>query len=101
MDPRDEPTGRCPVCDGPAEQSRRYPRALCMPCVARATDLTGRPVLMQNTSVGGGFVALCRDDRSCCQQVTDDGRVLIDGVEYFASEHYFGGIVVRPLPPRR
>ena len=101
MGPHDEPTGRCPVCDGPAAKTRRYPQALCPPCVARATDLAGRPVLLQNTSIGGGFVALYRDDRSCCQQVTDDGRVRIDGVEYYASEHYSGGIVVQPPAPRR
>lgn len=97
---REQPTGRCPVCGGAAEQSLRYPRALCSPCVARATDLAGRPVLLQNTSIGGGFAAVYRDDRSPCQQVSDDGRVLVDGVEHLASEHYFGGIVVRPLPPR-
>ena len=46
--------------------------------------------------MSGGFVAFHRDDDSRCEQVTDDGRVLIDGVEYRAGEAHMGGCVVQP-----
>jgi hypothetical protein len=49
-----------------------------------------------NESMSGGFVALHRDDESRCEQVTGDGRVLIDGSEYYASEAHMGGCVIRP-----
>lgn len=94
-----EPTGRCPHCGGPAHQDARYPRALCAPCSARATDLAGRPVAFGNVSFSGGFVAHHRDDDTPCEQVTDDGRVLIDGTEFRAGEAHMGGCVVVPAPP--
>ena len=92
-------TGRCPVCDGPAEQSERYPQALCAECEGRATDLAGRPIWMTNESMSGGFLAFHRDDDTPCDQVTRDFRVLVDGLEYRAGEHRFGGVVVQPLDP--
>jgi hypothetical protein len=94
----EQPTGICPHCDGPSEyQNVRYPRALCHACDARATDLAHRPVSLDNESMSGGFVAVHRDDGSRCEQVTRDGRVLIDGVEYRAGVAHMGGCVVQPL----
>jgi hypothetical protein len=49
-------------------------------------------------SMSGGFIAVHRDDDSRCKQLTGDGRVLIDGVEYRAGEAHMGGFVVQPLP---
>ena len=75
----EEPTGICPCCGGPAEyQNLRYPRALCHACDLRTTDLAGRPVGLANESLSGGFIAFHRDDESRCEQVTGDGRVLIE-----------------------
>jgi hypothetical protein len=75
----------------------RYPRALCRACDLRATDLAGRPVSLGNESMSGGFLAFHRDDDSPCEQVTSDGRVLIDGTEYTAGEAHMGGCVVQPI----
>jgi len=87
----------CPHCGGPAEyQNERYPDALCHACCLRTTDLAGRPVRMFNESFSGGFLAAHADDDTPCDQVTRDGRVLIDGTEYRAGEAHMGGIVVRP-----
>lgn len=93
-----QPTGVCPHCGGPAEyQNPRYPRALCHACDTRATDLRGRAVTMFNVAMSGGFAASHRDDGTPCSQVTADGRVLVDGVEFRAGEAHMGGIVVQPL----
>ncbi len=86
---------RCSHDGAPRPYSPRYPRALCAGCAGRATDLAGRPVRMGNTGFSGGFKAVHADDGSDCRQVTDDGRVLIDGVEYRAGEAHMGGIVVQ------
>jgi hypothetical protein len=95
-------TGICPHCGKPSEyQNVRYPRALCHACDLRATDLRARPVDLANESTSGGFVAIHRDDESRCEQVTSDGRVLIDGVEYLAGEAHMGGCVVQPVPASR
>jgi hypothetical protein len=51
---------------------------------------------MFNESVSGGFLAAHADDDTPCEQVTRDGRVLIDGVSFRAGEAHMGGIVVRP-----
>jgi hypothetical protein len=91
-----EPTGRCPHCAGRAYQDARYPRALSAACSARTTDLGGRSVVFGNVSLSGGFAARHRDDDSACEQVTADGRVLIDGLEYRAGEAHMGGCVVNP-----
>lgn len=94
--------GTCPHCGGPAEyQNVRYPRALCHACDLRATDLTGRPVGLTNESLSGGFIAFHHDDETRCEQVTADGRVLIDGIEYRAGEAHMGGCVVQPVTVRR
>jgi len=50
-----------------------------------------------NESFSGGFLAEHTDDGSPCEQVTRDGRVLIDGVEFRAGEAHMGGTVVQPL----
>ena len=92
-----QPSGICPHCGGPSEyQNVRYPQALCRACDLRATCLAGRPVTLENESMSGGFVAAHRDDGSRCEQVTTDGRVLIDGAEYRAREAHMGGCVVQP-----
>jgi hypothetical protein len=92
------PTGICPHCGEQSEyQNVRYPLALCHACDLRATDLTGRSVGMGNESFSGGFVAYHRDDESPCEQVTRDGRVLIDGTEYRAGEAHMGGCVIQPV----
>jgi len=94
----EQPTGICPHCGRPSEyQNVRYPRALCHACDMRATDRRGRSVRFANESASGGFVAFHRDDDSPCEQVTRDGRVLIDGVEYRAGEAHMGGFVVQPV----
>ena len=91
-------TAVCPHCGGPSEyQNVRYPRALCHACDLRATDLDARPVRLANESISGGFIAIHRDDESHCEQVTSDGLVLIDGVQYRAGEAHMGGCVVQPL----
>jgi len=60
------------------------------------TDLTGRAVSLANESMSGGFVAFHRDDGSRCEEMTRDGRALVDGVEYRAGEAHMGGCVVQP-----
>jgi hypothetical protein len=52
---------------------------------------------MYNETLSGGFMADHADDDTPCNQVTADGRVLIDGKEYRAGEARFGGVVVQPF----
>ncbi|MDA1362570.1 hypothetical protein O1R50_23305 [Glycomyces luteolus] len=53
---------------------------------------------MGNVSLSGGFAAVHADDGTVCEQVTEDGRVLVDGIVYRAGEARFGGVVVQPAP---
>ncbi|MFC4335097.1 hypothetical protein [Salininema proteolyticum] len=94
--PQTDAPNTCPHDGTPVQQSPRYPKALCRGCVDRATDLEGRPVQMGNTHLSGGFQALHIDDRTVCDQVTEDGLVLVDGVRFRAGEARFGGVVLQP-----
>lgn len=92
---------KCPHDGNPAQQSPRYPKALCEACIDRATDLAGRPIRMGDADfdrglLGLGFLAIHADDGTECEQVTADGLVLIDSVRYWACEGHFGGVVVQP-----
>jgi O-acetyl-ADP-ribose deacetylase (regulator of RNase III) len=89
--------GPCPHDGTETAQPPRYPEALCRSCAGRATDLAGRAVQMYNVSLTGGFEARHADDKTVCEQVTRDGRVLIDGKAYRAGEARFGGVVIQPL----
>jgi hypothetical protein len=42
-------------------------------------------------------VAHHSDDDSLCGQVSQDGRVLVAGIEFRASEARFGGTMIEPL----
>lgn len=93
-----EPTGVCPHDGAPAShQNERYPDALCWGCVDRATDAGGRRVSLHNATLLGGFAASHRDDDSACESVTRSNVVHIDGLEFYANEARFGGVVVRPM----
>ncbi|RYC07125.1 hypothetical protein [Nocardioides zhouii] len=88
----------CPVCGTVhVHQSDRYRNHVCRECEKRARCVAhDRGVLGYNTSpMGGGFAAR-HGDRSDdqCDQVTRDGRVLVDGSEFRMREAYMGGIVV-------
>ena len=88
----------CPHDGSQTPQPPRYPNALCGGCSERATDLVGLELDLFNVSLSGGFAARHVDDETLCEQVTRDGRVLIDGTVYLAGEARFGGIVIQPMP---
>ena len=99
----DKPTTRyaCPVCGTVhAHQSERYKNYVCHDCEKNARCAAhDRPVFGRNTHVFGGFEAIHYDrGDNRCDQVTADGKVLIDGTQFRMQEARFGGTVVTPTP---
>ncbi len=88
----DDTRQKCPFCGREQPLSQRYPQYACWDCSEKAVDENGRPLVFYNTSFGGGFEARYRD--------TDELRTgnicFIDGVECWADEARFGGIVIQP-----
>jgi hypothetical protein len=83
----------CPICRAEVTPSLRYPHYLCGHCVQRAADEVGRPLRFSNESFSGGFIAQYADTG----EARNSHICFIDGVECWADEDYFGGIVIRPL----
>lgn len=83
----------CPICQAEVAPSRRYPRYVCGTCDGKATDEHGRPLTFSNESFSGGFVARYADTGAR----RDNHICWIDGVQCWADEARFGGIVIQPM----
>ncbi len=90
----------CPLCGTLLRENPRYPRHVCGWCAQDVTDEEGRPVVLANATITGGYTAQ-RPDGSPASADVLAGRVWIDGVALRAQEARFGGVVVQPLddPP--
>ncbi len=75
-------TQLCPICQVAVESSKRYPNYVCNACQARMVDENHQSIRFYNTSISSG--------------VEPDSRAFIDGIEVYAAEAHFGGIVIRP-----
>jgi hypothetical protein len=88
----DDLSQQCPLCGVGQPASSRYPDYICTSCVADARNDMGRPVDFQNTAMSGGYEAVCIDTG----QTSDSHRCFIRGIECYAGEAKFGGVVVTP-----
>lgn len=85
----------CPICRIELPPSPRYPRYVCAPCAARATDEHGRLLSFFNESFSGGFIATYSDTG----EVRNSHICVIDGLQCWADEARFGGIVIQLMDP--
>lgn len=82
---------KCPVCGRDVKLNERYPRYVCSSCVKRATDEHGKSVEFYQSGALGLLAG----------RYTETGEpylpcdCLIDGVDCWAEEARFGGIVVQ------
>jgi hypothetical protein len=82
----------CPLCTAPVRHWERYPRAICEQCVGKACDSQGQQLSFRNIDISGGFEASVADT-----QEQYPGHVcFIEGVECWADEARFCGIVIQP-----
>ncbi|HUK88957.1 MAG TPA: hypothetical protein VLZ81_01050, partial [Blastocatellia bacterium] len=81
-----------PICKAPVPESARYPCYVCSACASRAKDSAGRPVEFFNTDLSGGIEGRYRDSHD----PYPDQTCYIDGLECWADEARFGGIVIQP-----
>lgn len=83
----------CPICLAEVVQNPRYPRYICANCAKRAADENGRAVEFYNESFSGGFIAKYLDTG----EERDSHICYVDGVQCWADEARFGGIVIQPV----
>lgn len=80
----------CPICNKELRTFARYPNYLCPQCAAKAKDKDGRELVFGNISMSGGFLAVYKDTND----TYDSHLCYVDGIECFADEARFGGIVI-------
>jgi hypothetical protein len=82
----------CPICSSLVQHQPRYPDAVCLDCNGKACDSQGRKLSFFNLSMSGGFDAVFADTN----ERHPSHVCFIDGVECWADEARFGGIVIQP-----
>jgi len=81
----------CPICKKEMPYMERYPKMLCIECSKQTKDAKGRELEFYNTHpLGGGFGARYKDTK----EKYDSHLCYINGIECWADEARFGGIVV-------
>jgi hypothetical protein len=89
IDPQFHP---CPICTTPVPHRERYPLAVCGGCCDKACDDRGRKLNFDNVLMSGGFEAIVADTK----EESASHICYIEGVECWADEARFGGIVIQP-----
>lgn len=91
---------QCPICAADVTPNNRYPDYVCETCFQQATTPDGVPVDFANEDLSGGLIGFVRDTRTGMfvedKALTANPIVLIRGIECYADEAHFGGIVIRP-----
>ena len=87
----------CPICRAEVAPNPRYRAYLCQSCAARAVSADGRPLVFGNVSMSGGFAAAYADTG---EPYPAEHVCFVDGVECWADEARFGGIVIQTERPR-
>ena len=82
----------CPICANPIRHWERYPQAVCSICYDKACDDKGRKLSFSNVSMSGGFESTVTDTK----EKYPSHICYIEGVECWADEAGFGGIVIQP-----
>lgn len=80
----------CPICKTKLDANPRYPNYVCPDCKKKACDINARKLDFWNTSIGGGFRAEYTDTKG----EYSSHICYIDGIECYADEARFGGIVI-------
>ncbi len=83
----------CPICHVELELHSRYPNYVCGKCRSKATDKDGRLLSFSNIDFSGGFQARYNDT----QEIYNSHICYINGIECYANEARFGGIVIEKL----
>jgi len=81
---------QCPICKTDLQPKTRYPNYVCSECSNKASDKLGNPLSFGNIGIGGGFEAFCAKTN----KKHDSHICYIEGIECFADEARFGGIVI-------
>ena len=71
----------------------KQPHYLCLDCSARAKSKDGRPLKFSNIDMSGGSAGHDADTG----ESYPSHECYVDGIQCYADEHRFGGIVIQPV----
>lgn len=83
----------CPICGRGVPASPRYPNYVCSACFVEAADEDGHLLDFHNISMTGGFEAVYR----ATKERRNSHICYIRGIQCYANEARFGGIVIQPI----
>ncbi|RIV20410.1 hypothetical protein DYU11_20390 [Fibrisoma montanum] len=86
----------CPICQQQMIFTPRYPNAVCRRCKPKTIDKKGQAVSFRNIALSGG----CEGYYVDTLELYDSHECYIDGVQCWADEARFGGIVVEVVLPK-
>lgn len=87
------PLQYCPICHAATNYSSRYPQYICADCKYKITDIHGERIVFGNTEIfGHGLQGYYVKDK---QQKYEGNVCYVNGIECYAGEAYFGGIVIQ------
>ncbi|TEW51235.1 hypothetical protein [Psychromonas algicola] len=97
-----QPKQYCPICNNETEYNQRHPNYVCRSCNKNPVDENGRGLLFSNIDLSGGFEAKYADTKEVSENHIAYGHICyIQGVECWATEYRFGGIVIEPMDEER
>ncbi len=85
---------KCPLCNNEMILFERYPNKICDDCWYLTQTKDGKEITFANQGIHGGFLS-CVD-----KTVGEDHQCFINGVECYAEEGRFGGIIISVLNDR-
>lgn len=82
----------CPICKGTNQCSARYPDSVCDTCLSTYGTKTkdGKDIQFGNACMTGGVYIVIEGKEN------DTSLCYVNGVQCYAEEARFGGIVIRP-----
>ena len=85
---------QCPICKSKVNSFPRYPNYVCNDCIDKYDTLTwnGYPIKFSNEGFFGGFVSQVMGEST----TGNVHKCYINGIECWADEARFGGIVIQP-----
>jgi hypothetical protein len=90
---------KCSNCGAEEFFITRYPHQICEECIKKLTDKNGRPVEFVNTTMlGSGCQGYYTDVTP--NKKYSSSSCYINGVEFYAVEGKFGGIMIRKSSPK-
>jgi hypothetical protein len=87
----------CPICNNQFTRMIRYPNTICNECSKHTIDKNGNTVVFANIDEFGGFQSRHFNNNNNNAETKSDHTCYVNGIECYADEARFGGIVIQTV----